>query len=60
MMASQFKRRTGGLGLGFAAKAGSGASFSKVGECSGLNPLEKHPASLNLVKPFHPNLPPLL
>jgi hypothetical protein len=32
MMVSQFKRGTGGLGLGFAAKDGSVARFGKVGE----------------------------
>jgi hypothetical protein len=36
MMLSQFKRGTGGPGLGFAAMDGSDARFGKVSECSGL------------------------
>jgi hypothetical protein len=50
MMVSQFKRGTDGLGLGYSAKARSDARFGKVGECSGLTPLEKHSTSLKLVK----------
>jgi hypothetical protein len=50
MMVNQFKRRTGGPGLGFAVKDGSDASFGKVGECSGFTPSEKHLASLKLIK----------
>jgi hypothetical protein len=50
MMVSQFKRGTGRPGLGFAAKDGSVARFGKVGECSGLTPLEKPSPTPKLIK----------
>lgn len=50
MMVSQFKRGTGGPGLGFAAKDGSVARFGKVGECSGLTPSEKPSSTPKLIK----------
>jgi hypothetical protein len=50
MMVSQFKRGTGGPGLGFAAKDGIIACFGKVGEWSGLKPLEKLSATPKLIK----------
>jgi hypothetical protein len=50
MMVSQFKRGTGRPGLGFATKDGSVALFRKVGECSGLTPLETPSPTLKLIK----------
>jgi hypothetical protein len=50
MMVSQFKRGTGGPGLGFATKDGSVARFGKVGECSGLTPSEKPSSTPKLIK----------
>ena len=50
MMVSQFKRGTGGPGLGFATKDGSVARFGKVGECSGLTPSEKPSPTPKLIK----------
>jgi hypothetical protein len=49
-LVSQFKRGTGGPGLGFAAKNGSVARFGKVGECSGLTPSEKLSPTPKLIK----------
>jgi hypothetical protein len=50
MVVNQFKRGTGGPRLGFASRARSHTKFGKVGECSGLSQLEKHPATFELVK----------
>jgi hypothetical protein len=50
MMASQFKRGTGGPGLGFAAKDGSVTRFRKLGECSGLTPSKKPSPTPKLIK----------
>jgi hypothetical protein len=50
MVVNQFKRGTGGPGLGFASRAESHAKFGKVGECSGLSQSEKHPSTSKLVK----------
>jgi hypothetical protein len=50
MMVSQFKRGTGGPGLGFATKDGSVARFGKVGECSGLIPSEKPSSTPKFIK----------
>jgi hypothetical protein len=50
MVVSQFKRGTGGMGLGFAAKDGSVTRFGKVGEWSGLTHLEKPSPIPNLIK----------
>jgi hypothetical protein len=50
MMVNQFKRGTGGPGLGFATKDGSVACFGKVGECSGLRPLKKPTPTPKLIK----------
>jgi hypothetical protein len=50
MMVSQFKRGTGGPGLGFATKYGSVTRFGKVGECSGLTPSEKLSPTPKLIK----------
>jgi hypothetical protein len=50
MMVSQFKRGTGGPGLGFAAKDGSVTCFGKVGEGSGLTPSEKPSPTPKLIK----------
>jgi hypothetical protein len=59
MMVSQFKRGIGGPGLGFPAKDGSVARFGKVGECSGLKPLQKPSPTTKLIKitPPKPNIP---
>jgi hypothetical protein len=59
MMVSQFKRGTGGPGLGFAAKDGSVARFGKVGECSGLTPSEKPSPTPKIIKttPTKPIIP---
>jgi hypothetical protein len=59
MMVSQFKRGTGGPGLGFAAKDGSVARFGKVGECSGLTPSEKPSPTPKLIKTTLLSLSPL-
>jgi hypothetical protein len=50
MMVSQFKRGTGGPRSGFAAKDGSVSQFGKVGECSGLPPLDKPSPTPKLIK----------
>jgi hypothetical protein len=50
MMVSQFKRGTGGPGLGFATKDGSVTRFGKVGECGGLTPSEKPSSTPKLIK----------
>jgi hypothetical protein len=50
MMISQFKRGTGGPGLGFATKDGSVARFGKVGECNCLTPSEKPSSTPKLIK----------
>jgi hypothetical protein len=50
MMVSQFKRRTRGPGLGFAAKDGSAACFGTVVEWSALKPSEKPLATPKLTK----------
>jgi hypothetical protein len=50
MMVSQFKRGTGGLRLGFAAKDGNVTRFGKVGEGSGLTPSEKPSPTPKLIK----------
>jgi hypothetical protein len=50
MMVRQFKRGTGGPGLGFATEDGSVTRFGKVGECSGLTPSEKPSSTPKLIK----------
>jgi hypothetical protein len=55
-MVNQFKRGTGGPGLCFAFKDGSVACFGKVGECSGLKPLDKPSANPKLVKLTPPKI----
>jgi hypothetical protein len=40
-MVSQFRMGIDRLGLGFAVRNGSGASYAKVGEFSGLAPSKK-------------------
>jgi hypothetical protein len=54
MVVSQFKRGTGGLGLGFAAKDGSVACFGKIGEWSVLQPSEKLSTTPKLIKIIPP------
>jgi hypothetical protein len=50
MLVSQFKRETGGPGLGFASKDGNVVCFGKVGEWRGLKPSEKPSSTPKLIK----------
>jgi hypothetical protein len=50
MMVNQFKKGTGGPGLGFATNHGSVARFLKVAECIGLTPSEKPSPTPKLIK----------
>jgi hypothetical protein len=50
MMVSQLKRGTGGPGVCFAIKDGSAACFGKVGDWSGLKPLNKPSVTPKLIK----------
>jgi hypothetical protein len=59
-MVGQFKRGTSIQGIHFAAKDGSVACFSKVGECSGLKPSEKSSGTPKLVKLTPPKTASLL
>jgi hypothetical protein len=54
MMVSQFKRGTGGPGLGFATKDGSVACFGNVGEWSRLKPSGKPSITPKLIKIIPP------
>jgi hypothetical protein len=47
---SQFKRGTGGPGIGFASRFGSDAHLGKVGEWSGLKPSKKPSATPKRIK----------
>ena len=59
MMISQFKRGTGGPGLGFAAKDGSENFYGKIRDSSGLKPSEKPTTGPKFIKvtPPKPNPP---
>ena len=56
MMINQFKRGTGGLGVGFAIGGKGENLYDKVGECSGLNPSEKPSTTPKLIKITPPKL----
>ena len=49
MMMSQFRRRTGASGVGFALGGKGENIYGKVGECS-LNPSEKPSSTTKLIK----------
>jgi hypothetical protein len=50
MMMSQFRRRTGTSGIGFALGGKDEHVYGKVGEFSGLNPSEKPSTTSKLIK----------
>jgi hypothetical protein len=50
MVVSQFKRGTDGPRISFASRSWSNVHLSKVGDWSGLKPLEKHSATPKLIK----------
>ena len=50
MLVSQFKRGTGGPGVGFASGGDGKNLFGKIGEGSGLDPSEKPTPTLKLTK----------
>jgi hypothetical protein len=50
MLMSQFRRRTGASGVGFALGGKGENIYGKVGDCSGLNPSEKPSTTPKLIK----------